>query len=147
MYRYALVYRQYSVQVVRLEVLRGLPAHLGLFGKQDGMDIRQDTSGGNGDISQELVEFLVILDGERNVTGNDAGLFVVPGGVSSQLEDFSAEIFQDGRQVDGSSGTHAGGILALTEVTSDTTDGELQASLGARRGRSRFVSAASLSFS
>ncbi|EJK52043.1 hypothetical protein THAOC_28729, partial [Thalassiosira oceanica] len=42
--------------------------------------------------------------------------------------------------------SHAGGVLALAEVTSDTTDGELKPGLG-RRGGGLLLTAASLSFS
>ena len=72
-------------------------------------------SGGNGDISQQTVQLFVVLDGKSNVTGDDTRLFVVAGGVSGQLEDFGTEVFQDGSQVHGGSGTHASGVL-LQEI-------------------------------
>ena len=110
------------------------------------MDVWQDTSRRNGDSSQELVELLVILHGKSNVARYDAGLLVIAGGVASELEDLSAEVLKNGGEVHRGTSTHAGGVLALTKVTSDTTDGELQTGLG-RRGRALLLPTASLSFS
>ena len=35
------------------------------------MDIREDAAGGDGDAAEELVELLVVLDGEGDVPGDD----------------------------------------------------------------------------
>ena len=110
------------------------------------MNVGQDTSRSNRDSSQELVELLVVLHGKSNVTRCDTGLLVVTGGVASELENLGTEILENGGEVHRGTGTHAGGVLALTKVTPDTTDGKLKSSLG--RGRSAlFFSAASFSFS
>ena len=114
--------------------------------KEDGVDVGKDTSGRNGDSSEKTVEFLVVLDGKSNVTGDDAALLVVAGGVSGEFENLGAEVFEDGRKVDGGSGSHAGGVLSLSEVSSDTTDGELQTCPG-RCGGGLLLTAASFSFS
>lgn len=118
----------------------------GALGEEDGVDVGEDTAGGDGDAAEELVELLVVLDGEGDVAGDDAGLLVVAGGVAGELEDLGAEVLEDGGEVDGGTGTHAGGVLALTEVTADTADGELQTGLGGRAG-GLLGAAASLSFS
>ena len=118
----------------------------GLLGEKDGVDVGEDTAGGDGDATEELVELLVVLDGEGDVAGDDAALLVVAGGVAGELEDLGAEVLEDGGEVDGGTGTHAGGVLALTEVTADTADGELQTCLGRRAG-GLLAAAASLSFS
>jgi len=110
------------------------------------VDVGEDTTGGDGDISKKLVELLVVLDGEGDVTGDDTALLVVAGGVTGELEDLGTEVLEDGGEVDGGTGTHAGGVLALTEVTADTTDGELKSGLGGRAG-GLLLTAASLSFS
>jgi len=110
------------------------------------VDVGKDTSRSDGDASQQLVELLVILDSEGDVAGHDAGLLVVAGGVAGELEDLGAEVLEDGREVDGGAGAHAGGVLALAEVTADTADGELKSSLGGRGG-ALLLAAASLSFS
>lgn len=66
------------------------------------MNVGEDTTLGNGDVAQKLVQFLIVTDGELKMTGNDTGLLVVTSGVTSQLEDFRSEIFQDSSEVDGS---------------------------------------------
>lgn len=66
------------------------------------MNVGENTTLGDGDVTQKLVQLLIVTDGELEMTGNDTGLLVVTGGVTSQLENFSSEIFEDGSQVDGS---------------------------------------------
>jgi len=66
------------------------------------MNVGQYTTLCDCDVSQKLVQFLIISDGELEMTGNDTGLLVVTGGVASQLEDFCCEVFEDGCEVDGS---------------------------------------------
>ena len=110
------------------------------------MDVGQDTSRSDGNTSKQLVQLLIVLNGKSNVTGDNTSLLVVTGGITSKLEDLGTEVLEDGGEVDGSTGTHTGGVLALTEVTADTTDGELQSSLGGGAGALLFA-AASFSFS
>ena len=117
-----------------------------LLGEKHGVDVRQNTSRRNRDSSQELVELLVVLYGKSNVTRRDTGLLVVAGGVASELEDLSTEVLENGGEVHRGASSHAGGVLALTKVTSDTTDGKLQTGLG-RRGRALLLATASFSFS
>jgi hypothetical protein len=100
----------------------------GLLGQQDCLDVGQDTSLGDGDSGQELVQLLVVADGQLQVTWDDSGLLVVTSGVSSQLEDLSGQVLHDGSQVDWSSGTDALGVVSLAQKTMDTTDWELETS-------------------
>lgn len=60
------------------------------------MNVGQDASRGNGHISEQLVEFLVILDGERNVAGNDPALFVVARRVAGQFKNLGAQVLENG---------------------------------------------------
>ena len=62
---------------------------LGLLGEEDSLDVGEDTALGNGDAGQELVQLLVVPDGQLEVTGDDPGLLVVTGSVASQLQDLS----------------------------------------------------------
>ena len=94
------------------------------------MDVGEDTTLGNGDVTQELVQLLIVADGKLEVTRDDTGLLVVTGGVTSQLEDFSSEVLEDGSQIDGSTGTNTLGVVALAEQTVDTTNREGQTGLG-----------------
>ena len=111
------------------------------------MNVGQDSSTGNGDISKKLVQLFVVLDRQGNVTGDDTALLVVTGSVSGQLEDFSTQVLEDSGKVHGGTGSHTSGVLSLTKVTADTTNGELKSSLAGRALGSLLVSATSLSFS
>jgi hypothetical protein len=64
------------------------------------VNVGQDTTLRNGDMSEKLVQFLIVADGELEMTGDDTSLLVVSGGVASQLEDFSRKIFENGSEVD-----------------------------------------------
>ena len=94
------------------------------------MNVGQDTTLGDGDVTQQLVQLLIVADGELQMPGDDTGLLVVTGGVASQLENLSSEVLENGGEVDGSTGTDTLSVVALAEQTVDTADGEGQASLG-----------------
>lgn len=53
-------------------------------------------------------------------------LFVVPGGVSSQLEYLSRQIFHHGGEIDRRTGADAFRVIAFPEKTVDPPHGELQ---------------------
>lgn len=94
------------------------------------MDVGENTTLGNGDVTQELVQLLIVADGELKVTGDDTGLLVVTGSVTSQLENLSSEVLENGSQVDGGTGTDTLSVVALAEQTVDTTNGEGETGLG-----------------
>ena len=106
---------------------------LGLLGEEDGLDVGQDTSLGNGDSGQELVQLLVVSDGELEVTGDDPGLLVVTSSVACQLEDLSGQVLHDSSHVDWGTGSNTLSIVSLSQQTMDTSNGELKAS-SARSG-------------
>ena len=49
---------------------------LGLLWQKDSVDVREHTAGSNGYRAQELVELLVVADGELDVARDDACLGV-----------------------------------------------------------------------
>lgn len=102
------------------------------------MNVGKDTTLGDGDVTKELVQLLVIPDGELQMTRDDTGLLVIASSVTSQLKNFGSEIFEDGSQVDGSTGTDTLSVVALPEETVDTADRERETSLG--RAANRYVS-------
>lgn len=57
------------------------------------MNVGKHTALRDGDVAKKLVQFLVIADGELEMTGDDTGLLVVTCGVSSQLQDLSSQVF------------------------------------------------------
>lgn len=104
------------------------------------VDVGQDTTLGNGNVSQQLVQLLIVADGELEMSGDDTGLLVVAGGVASQLENLGSEVLKDGGEVDGGTGTDTLGVVALAEQTVDTADGESQTGLGRTAAEGRQVS-------
>lgn len=66
------------------------------------MNVGKNTTLGNGDVSEKLVQLLIVPDGELKVTRDDTGLLVVTSGVTGKLEDFGSEVFEDSGEVDGS---------------------------------------------
>ena len=106
----------------------GLASLLGLLGEEDSLDVGEDTTLGNSDSGVKLVQFLVIADGELQVTGDDTGLLVVTGGITGQLKDLSGQVFHNSGQVHGGTGTNTLGVVTLAEQAVDTTDRELESS-------------------
>lgn len=94
------------------------------------VNVGQNTTLGDGDVSQKLVQLLIVPDSELEMTGNDTGLLVVAGSVAGKLENLSSEVLEDSGEVDGSTGTDTLGIVALSEKTVDTTNRERETSLG-----------------
>ena len=94
------------------------------------MNVGKDAALGDGDVSKELVQLLVVADGELEMAGDDSGLLVVASGVASQLKDFGREVLEDGSEVNRSTGTNTLGVVALAQKTVDTTNGERETSLG-----------------
>lgn len=99
-----------------------------LLGQKDGLDVGQDAALRDRDAGEELVEFLVVADGELEVARDDARLLVVARRVAGQLEHLGRQVLHHRRQVDGRPGTDALGVVALAQQTVDSADGELEAS-------------------
>ena len=90
------------------------------------MDVRKNSSLSDGDGSEEFVQFLIVADSQLDVSGDDASPLVVLGGVSGELQEFRGEILEDGGHIDRSSGSGTLGVAALSEVSVDSSDGELE---------------------
>lgn len=54
------------------------------------------------DVAEQLVQLLVVSDGELKMTWDDTGLLVVTSSVTGQFEDFSSQVLEDSCEVDGS---------------------------------------------
>lgn len=63
------------------------------------MNVGKNTALGDGYVSQKLVKFLVISDGELEMTWDDTGLLIITGCVSGQLKDFSSEVFKNSGEI------------------------------------------------
>lgn len=110
--------------VFDIRYLFGLVA-TGLLGQKNSLDVGQNTSLGDGHSAQQLVQLLVITDGQLQVTGNDPGLLVVTGCVSCQLQHLGSQVLHHCSQVHWRSSTDPLRIVALAKQTVDTTHGEL----------------------
>ena len=63
--------------------------------------------GGGAHVGEELLELVVVHDGQHDVARHDALLLVVARGVAGELEDLGREVLEHGRQVDGRAGADA----------------------------------------
>jgi len=98
----------------------------GLLWQKNGLDVRQNTTLGDGDARQQLVQLLVVTYCELEVTGNYASLLVVAGSVTGELEDLGRQVLHDRRQIDGRSCPNSLGIITLAQQTMNSADGELE---------------------
>lgn len=117
---------------------------LGLLGQQHGLDVGQDAALRDGHAAQQLVELLVVADGQLQVARDDARLLVVAGRVARQLQDLGRQVLQHGRQVHRGAGAHALRVVAFAEQPVHAAHGELQAGpggagLGLREGELPFA--------
>ena len=97
------------------------------------MDVGKNSTLGDGDSTQKLVELLIVPDGQLKVTRDDPGFLVVPGSVPGKLKDLGRKILHDGSEVDRSATSNPSAVVSLAEVTMDPSNRELQASPGTSR--------------
>jgi len=88
-----------------------------------------DTTTSDGDLVEELGEFLVLLDSNLDVTRVDTSAAAGSSSVTSELENLSAEVLEDSSEVDGSASTDALSVLTLLQEAANTTNGECETSL------------------
>jgi hypothetical protein len=94
------------------------------------VDVGENTALGDGNVTEKLVQFLIVADSELEMARNDTGLLVVAGSVASQLEDFGSQVLKDSGEVHGGTGTDTLSVVALAQKTVDTTDREGETGLG-----------------
>jgi hypothetical protein len=106
-----------------------------LFGQKNGVDVRKNTAGGDGDTAEKFVQLFIVANGQLDVARDDASFLVVAGGIASKLENLGGQVLEHGTKVNRSSSANARGILALLEVTVHATNGELKTRLLGARNR------------
>mgnify|MGYP000574870374 CR=1 FL=1 len=94
------------------------------------MDVGQNSSLGHGDLAEELVQLLVVADGELDVSRDDPAPLVVLGGVAGQLEELGGEVLEHRGELYGGSSSESLRVPALSEVSRDTADRKLQTDPG-----------------
>ena len=77
------------------------------------MDVRKNTSLGDGDASEKFVKLFVVSDSKLDVSWDDSGLLVITSGVTGKLKDFSSKVFKDSSKVDRGSGSDTGSVFSL----------------------------------
>jgi hypothetical protein len=92
------------------------------------VNVGQNTTLSDCDVTQKLVQFLIVSDGELEMTRDDTGLLVVTGGIASKFEDFGCEVLKHGGEVDWSTSTDTLSIVALPQQTVNTADWESETS-------------------
>lgn len=97
------------------------------------MDVGENTTLSNGDVAEQLVQLLIVSDGELQMSGNNTTLLVVSGGVTGQLENLDGEVLEDGSEVDGGTSTDSLGVVSLSQESVDSTNGEGKIGLGGSR--------------
>ena len=66
------------------------------------MNVWKNTTLGDGDVTQKLVQLLIVTDGELKVTRDNTSLLVVTSGITGQFENFGSKVFKYGSEVNGS---------------------------------------------
>jgi hypothetical protein len=97
----------------------------GFLWQQDGLDVGENTTLSNGHTRQEFVQLFVVSDGQLQVSWDDSGLLVISGSVSGQLENLSAQVFENGSQVDWGTRTNTLCVVTFSQESVHTTDWKL----------------------
>lgn len=58
------------------------------------VNVGENTTLSDGDVAEQLVQLLIVPDGELEVTGDNARLLIVASGVASQFEDFGRKVLE-----------------------------------------------------
>jgi hypothetical protein len=98
------------------------------------VNVGENTTLGDCDVAKQLVQLLIVTDGELEMTRDDTRLLVVAGSVASQLEDFGGKVLKDSSKVDRRTSTNTLSIVALAEQTVNTADREGETGLGRTTG-------------
>ena len=110
------------------------------------MDVGEDASLRDGDSAEELVQLLVVADGELDVPWDYARPLVVLGGVAGELEQLGGQVLEDGGEVDRGSRTDTLGVSPHAEESRHAADGELQTCPGGSRRFSSLLAHLELGF-
>jgi len=92
-----------------------------------------DTTLGDDDVTEELLQLLVVSDGQLQMTRDDTLLLIITSGVASKFENFSSKVLENGSKINRCTSPYTLSVVALLQETVDTTNRELEASLGRAR--------------
>ena len=94
------------------------------------MDVWKDSTGGDSGVSHKSGQFLVISDGQLNMSRDDSASSVVSGSIAGKFKNFSGKVFKDSSEVDWGSSTNSFGVSSLSEMSVNSTNWELKSSSG-----------------
>ena len=103
------------------------------------MDVRHNTSGGDGSFAQDLVELFIVLHRQTDVARRDASFLVVFGGVTRELQKLGSEVLEDGGHVNGRTSTDLPGETTFLKKATNATYRKGEASLGRPGLRTGFL--------
>jgi len=83
--------------------------------KKFGLDKGNNTALADNNVTQQLVQFFVIADGELEMARDYTLLLVVAGSIASELQNLSGEILQDCSKVDRCPGSDTLSIVSTLE--------------------------------
>ena len=97
---------------------------------EENVNVGEDTTWCNCGVVKKLVKFLIVTDSQLDVAGNNTGLLVVFCCITSKFEDLSSEIFENCSEVHWGTSTNTFWEATCLEETCNTTNWELETSLG-----------------
>lgn len=99
------------------------------------MNVWNDSTTSNRGLDQGI-QLFITANGQLQVTWRNTLHLEILAGIARQLQDFGCQVLQNGRRIDGSSGSDALGMLdRLLQETVDTTHWKLKTSLARSRLR------------
>uniref|UniRef100_H2Y966 Uncharacterized protein n=1 Tax=Ciona savignyi TaxID=51511 RepID=H2Y966_CIOSA len=106
----------------------GLVFLLGLLGQQNSLDVGKDSTLSDCYFSKQLVQLLVVSNSQLKVPWDDSGLLVVASGVTGQLKNFGAQVFEHSSKVDWCSSADTLRVVTVAQKSVHTTNWELKTS-------------------
>jgi hypothetical protein len=92
------------------------------------VNVWQDATLSNCDVTQKLVQLLIVTDGELEMTRDDTSLLVVTSGIASKFENFRCKVLKDSCEVHWGTSTDTLSVVALSQETVDTANRECETS-------------------
>ena len=94
------------------------------------MDLGEHSTLRKGRGAQDLVQLIVVADGQLEMARCNGLLLLLFGGIPSEFDDLTGEILEDGGHEDTGTPTNLGGVATLPEHTVAATHWEDQISSG-----------------
>ena len=85
----------------------------GLLGEKDSLNVGKNSSLGNSDSAEKFVQLLVVFNSQLEMSGDNSCFFVIPGSVSGQLKDLSAQVLKNSCKVNWGSSSNTLTVVAL----------------------------------